>query len=99
MKVALTVQLIKLDRLSEPLVVQYDSALNQSIKLKPNDVVLIGCPSNEAIQIGIVKQVPVTTDGLTSRRPTVVGRIEWPVKPLKKLVAQFKLEQLMEDQV
>jgi hypothetical protein len=34
MKVALTVQLIKLDRLSEPLVVQYDSALNQSIKIE-----------------------------------------------------------------
>lgn len=99
MKVALTVQLIKLDRLSEPLVVQYGSALNQSIKLKPNDVVLIGCPSNDAIQIGIVKQVPVTTDALTSRRPTVVGRIEWPVKPLKKLVVQFKLEQLMAGKV
>ncbi len=29
----------------------------------------------------------------------VVGRIEWPVKPLKKLVAQFKLEQLMAGKV
>nr|WP_262340031.1 hypothetical protein [Lactiplantibacillus plantarum] len=79
MKVALTVQLIKLDRLSEPLVVQYDSALNQSIKLKPNDVVLIGYPSNEAIQIGIVKQVPVTTDGLTSRRQPSLAALNGPL--------------------
>jgi len=89
------VQLIKLDRLAYPIEVQADDALNHSGLLKPNDVVLVGWPANDVVQVGIVSQNPVPAKQLLENAPTIVSRIEWPSKALRELVAKFKIDQLM----
>ena len=89
------VQLIKLDRLAYPIEVQADDALNHSGLLKPNDVVLVGWPDNDLVQVGIVSQNPVHAKQLLENAPTIVSRIEWPSKALRELVAKFKIDQLM----
>lgn len=89
------VQLIKLDRLAYSIEVQADDDLNQLGSIKPNDVVLVGCPGNDLVQVGIVSQNLAPAKQLLENAPTIVSRIEWPSKALRGLVAKFKIDQLM----
>ncbi|WP_076657689.1 hypothetical protein [Lactiplantibacillus plantarum] len=89
-------QIVKLNRLTKPIdaVCNYD--LNEYLILRQNDVVLVGWPDTNDLQIGIIKQTPIDVLSVSSDSPVVVSRVDWPSKSLRALVAKFKLALLLE---
>lgn len=95
MTVIIKAQIVKLNRLTKAISVVCDYELNERLVLNQNDVVLVGWPDTNDLQIGIVKQGPSGIQSIPKGSPVVVSRVDWPSKSLRALVAKFKLDQLV----